>query len=77
MLKRELIVGGALAVLLCGCGSSAEERADENLQETVNESTAELSRVAAKVPDVEQANEIVDEAVDLSEAAKKAEEKDN
>jgi len=77
MLNRELIVGGALAVLLCGCGSSAEERADENLQETVKESTAELSTVAAQVPDVEQANEIVDEAVDLSEAAEEAENKSN
>jgi hypothetical protein len=74
MLKRELIIGGALAALLCGCGSSAEDRADENLQETVKESTAELSTVAAKVPDVKQANEIVDEAVDLSVAEKKAEE---
>ena len=77
MLKRDMIVGGVLAALLCGCGSSAEERADENLQETVNDSTADLSRVAAEVPDVEQANEIIDEAVDLSKAAEEAEEKDN
>ena len=77
MPKRQLIVGGVLAALLCGCGSSAEERADENLQETVKESTAELSTVAAQVPDVEQANEIVDEAVDLTEAAQEAEDKDN
>jgi hypothetical protein len=77
MPKRQFIVGGILAALLCGCGSSAEEQADENLRETVKDSTAELSTVAAQVPDVEQANEIVDEAVDLTEAAQEAEEKDN
>jgi hypothetical protein len=77
MLKRELIIGGALAALLCGCGSSAEERADEHLQETVKDSTAELSTVAAKVPDVKQANEIVEEAVDLTKAEKKAEQADD
>lgn len=76
MLKRHLIVGAALATLIGGCGSAAEERANENLQETVNESTAELSKVAAQVPDVEQANEIVDEAVDLTKAAEEAEKKD-
>ena len=75
MLKRKLIVGAAVVALLCGCGQSAEEQADENLQETVNDSTADLSRVAAEVPDAEQANEIVEEAVELNTAAKEAEAK--